>query len=254
MLRSLKEMIGYHLAASDGMIGKVDDFYFDDVTWIVRYLVADTRRWLPGRLVLLSPVALGEPDWGAGSLPVALTTTQIRSAPGRDTDKPVSRQYEAALAKYYAWPTYWTDDLPYGRPFSQAIAEAARASAEAQQAATATDVRHGADPDLRSARVVTGYHVEAADGHLGHVHDFIVDTVSWLIRYVVIDTRNWLPGEKVLISPRWIEEIDWGHERMRIDLTRTMIRSCPRFDPQTPVNREYEEQLCDYYGRPKYWN
>jgi hypothetical protein len=254
MLRSLKETFGHGLDAIDGKIGKVDDFYFDDVTWVVRYLVADTRRWLPGRLVLVSPVALGEPDWDAKALPVALTTSQIRNAPGIQTDKPVSRQYEAELARYYAWPTYWTDDLPYGPLFSEGVAEAARTSvAERQQAADGTDEERTADPDLRSVREVVGYDIKAADGDMGHVHDLIADTVSWTIRYAVIDTKKWRPGEQILVAPRWIGEIDWGHRQLRVNLTKEMIESCPRFNPEAPISREYEAQLHDHYGLPKYW-
>ena len=61
------------------------------------------------------------------------------------------------------------------------------------------------DPHLRSSRAVTGYHIQATDGDLGHVEDFIVDDHSWTIRYMVLDTTNWWPGKKVLVAPDWIE-------------------------------------------------
>lgn len=250
MLRSLKDILGYGLEATDGSIGKVDDFYIDDVSWAIRYLVADTARWLPGRLVLLSPVAIGEPDWAARKLPVAHTKEQVKSAPGIDADKPVSRQHEIELAKYYSW-TYWWDELPHGRQFSQTPEKTAGRPSEAGGAAgTETEV---ADPSLRSVREIVGYDIEASDGGLGHVDDLITDTAAWIVRYAVIDTGKWLPGEKILIAPRWVDEIDWSAKTMSIDLSREMIKSCPRYDPSTPINRQYEEQLYDFYGRPAYW-
>lgn len=110
------------------------------------------------------------------------------------------------------------------------------------------------DSRLRSTREVEGYHIEASDGAIGHVQEFIVDDEEWIIRYVVIDTRNWLPGKKVLIAPEWIENIDWPSGKVQVARDRKTIKDSPEFDPARTVNREYETRLYDYYGRPKYWN
>ena len=110
------------------------------------------------------------------------------------------------------------------------------------------------DPHLRSIKEVTGYHIQAMDDDMGHVEDFIVNDKSWTIHYVVVDTRNWLPGgRKVLISPAWIESIDWPQSRMKVDLSTEQIKESPEYDPHAPVNKEYEARLYDFYGRPKYW-
>jgi len=100
MLRSLKKLFGNKILATDGQIGRVHDFYFDDQEWTVRYMVADTGGWLKGRLVLISPAALGEADWGAESFPVNLTRQQIGESPGIEEDLPVSRQQEIELQRY----------------------------------------------------------------------------------------------------------------------------------------------------------
>ena len=95
MLRNVKNLRGYVIRAIDGTIGKLDDFYFDDEDWSIRYLVVDTGSWLSGRKVLISPVMVGHAGWLARRLPVALTRAQVEHSPGIDTRKPVSRQHEA---------------------------------------------------------------------------------------------------------------------------------------------------------------
>jgi hypothetical protein len=106
---------------------------------------------------------------------------------------------------------------------------------------------------LRSVAEVNGYYIQATDGDLGHVEDFVIETETWTIRYLVIDTRKWWSGKKVLVSPLWVERIDWPQSKVFIGMSREMIKNSPEFDPSAPVNRAYEERLFDYYGRPKYW-
>jgi hypothetical protein len=109
------------------------------------------------------------------------------------------------------------------------------------------------DPHLRSSAAVTGYHIAATDGDIGHVEDFLVDDVTWAIRYMAVDTRNWWPGTTVLVSPEWIARVDWNEAKVHVELTREQIKNSPAFDPAGPVQREYEMQLFDHYGRPRYW-
>lgn len=253
MLRSVKELLGYKLEAADGSLGKVRDFYFDDESWTIRYLVADTRRWLSGRLVLISPGSLGYPKWASRFFPVSLTREQIESSPEISHDQPVSRQQESRLSRYYGWPIYWGAGLTYGAPpmAASALAEAVR-----EEAGTGEEAgQEEGDRHLRSMREVTGYKIQAQDGEIGHVQDFIVDDESWILRYLAVDTRNWLPGgKKVLLSPGWAERIDWGEEKVIVDLKQDTVEQGPEYNPADPVNREVETHLYDYYGRPVYWS
>jgi hypothetical protein len=249
MLRSTKELRGYTIHATDGDIGKVHEFYFDDLAWIVRYLVVDTGTWLPGRKVLLSPGVLGQPNWETRSLPVGLTKGQVEHSPDISADEPVSRQMEVDLHNYYGWTPYWQSGLPQ---FGLGAAAAAEVLARAVKETEEKDEQES-DPHLRSTREVIGYHIQARDGVIGHVDDLIVEDETWFIRYLVIDTRNWLPGRKVLVAPAWAEEIDWVERMVQLDLSRETVQNSPEFDPSMPVNREYEVRLYDYYGRPKYW-
>jgi len=245
MLKSMNEILGYTLDATDGELGTVHDFYFDDSQWTTRYLVVDTGNWLPGRRVLISPVAILDSDWGNQRLSVALTQSQIEQSPSTEGDLPVSRQREMQLVRYYGWAPYWQ---PAGTPVGAAapiLIHPPRADTHAEH--------QDADPSLRSIREVKGYRIEARDGLTGHVEDFISDTEGWLIRYITVDTRNWLPGKKVVIPPSWAERVDWQERRLHIDETRDRVRNAPELDFAVAVDREVERRFHDYYGRPGYW-
>ncbi len=244
MLRSLRELMGYKLSASDGEIGKLHDFYFDDEMWIIRYLVADTGKWLPGRKILISPLAIDKPDWSASVIPVNLTTEQIEESPDIGQHEPVSRQKEKDLLQYYDWPLYWEWE-PGGVPPAGGMIPPQPPEKKPDKTG---------DPHLRSVHEVIDYGIQATDGNIGHVEDFIGDDQSFIIRYIAVDTRNWLPGgKKVLISPAWIENVEWEQSQVFIDVSREKVENSPEYDPSQPVNREFEVTLYDFYGRPKYW-
>lgn len=251
MLRSVKKLQGYKIKTTDSEIGKAYEFYFDDKFWTVRYLVVDTGKWLPGRQVLISPFSLGKPNWTKNTFPVNLTREQVNNSPEIDEARPVSRKMEIDLADYYGWPVYWAGvgaKLPGGVPRTK--------QSESKKAAKQT-IESPVNPNLRSTREVIDYNIQAVDSEVGHVEDFILDDSSWIIRYLVIDTRvwlHWLPGgKKILIAPPWIHKIEWAESKVHVDLTRENIERSPEFDPSKPLSREYEVLLFDYYGRPKYW-
>jgi hypothetical protein len=249
MLLSIKGLSDYKIEATDGNIGHVYSFLFDDQSWTVRYLVVDTGIWLPGKRVIIPPSVLGKPEGRAKIFPVELTKNQIEDSPDIDADKPVSRQQEIKLHKHYNWIPYWVTPFgPAGVPYETASQAAQRKLEE-----SSSDEDDKADPHLRITKEVIGYSINAEDGPIGHAEDFIVDTNDWIIRYVVVDTKNWLPGKKVIASPHWIREIKWSDSEVVVDVRREVIEGCPEFDPSAPVNREYEERLYDYYGRSKYW-
>jgi hypothetical protein len=249
MQKNTKDLKGAAIVATDGDIGKVDDFYFDDNSWTIRYLVADTGNWLLGRKVLLSPIAVGKADFPSGRFNVMLTKKQVEGSPSIDTDKPVSRQHEAYYHDYYGYPYYWTGPLLWGPMYCPQIPVLDQKRIEEPRA----EREEAGDLHLRSANAVTGYHLEATDGAIGHVADFIIDDETWEIRYVVADMRNWLPGRKVLIAPRWIDRVNWEVSKIYVSLTQESIKKAPAFNSETP-NREYEEKLHDHYDRPNYWD
>jgi len=243
MLRKDEALHRFTLGALDGEIGKVKDFYFDDQSWTVRYLVADTGNWLEERLVLVSPYALVSVDEEAEIIATNLTRKQIEDSPPADSDKPVSRQFEESYYEYYGWPAYWSGLYPVAAyPFPVPIDEKAKEAKEASW-----------DSRLRSVREVEGYRVGATDGEIGHITDFIVDDKDWVIRYLVVDTRNWWPGKHVLMAPQWIERVSWDDRTVYVDLTRDTIKDAPEYPQDSVISREYETELCRHYNREGYW-
>lgn len=245
-------LTSYSIEATDGKIGHVDSFLFDDHSWTVRYLVVDTGNWLPGRKVLLTPLVLEQPDGLMNSFPVKLTKEQIKNSPDIDTDKPVSRQREIELHQYYGWSPYWITGInPIAAPLKPVIPPKDNKHREKLQ--EISENLSGSNRHLRSSTEVAGYKIHASDGQIGHVEDFIADNEKWVIRYIMVDTRNWLPGKKVIISPKWINEINWTDSRVTVDVKIEKIKNSPEYNPEVPVNRNYESQLYEYYGWPPYW-
>lgn len=252
MLRSIHEVRGYDIAAKDAEIGDVHDFFFDDHSWKLRYLVIDTGNWLPGRRVVVSPQAIGGVDGAEKKVAVALTKDEIKNSPGIAADAPVSRQHEIALADHFTWPRYW-EEFPSGVHVPPMIPSlqpdiASHPSQEAPDT-VAADMAPRHNPDLRSAAEVEGYHVAARDGDIGHVEDFLVDDADWSLRYLVVDTRNWLPGRKVLVAPAWTRGIDWSDKKLLVDATRDTIKQAPEYEPGMEIDEALERRIFEHYGR-----
>lgn len=262
MLLSVEQVHGADIRARDGTIGTAEDFYFDDTQWYARYLVVNTGGWLSGRKVLITPYAVGAYDAARHELQVSLTRDQVSNSPDIDTDKPVSRQYEARLHDYYGWSPYWGEGLISGNlpPTPEGAGPAytgdpvtSRVGRAEVAAARSRIEKDMGDPHLRSARTVIGHHIRATDGDIGHVEDFLLEDRNWAIRYMVVDTRNWLPGKKVLVSPQWIENVSWPERSVMVDLTREQIKNSPEYDPSRQIERGYEDRLFHHYGRAPYW-
>ncbi len=248
MLRSLNNLAGFSLGATEGEVGKVYSFLFEAPGWHVRYFVVDPGRWWRGRKVLISLNAVDQPDWQDRVFHVNLSKEQVRNAPEIDTEKPVARQRELELHRHYGWMPYW------GPVHGLAVAPEHHGETPTEQGSgTAILVETPDESNLRSSREVTGYRIHATDGQIGHVADFIMSDEDWMIRYLVVDTRNWLSGKSVLISPEWVRDIGWEEHEVWVDVPKQTIEDSPPYDPSAPVNREYEIRIYDYYGRPKYW-
>ena len=263
MLRDINEFEGFAIGATDGAIGHVKDFYFDDDAWAIRYLVVETGSWLASRRVLISPISIGNPDLVQKLLPVAISKEQVRSSPDIDTDKPVSRQHETDYSTYYGYPYYWGGSglwgdgtypnmlLPGYEGFGSS--SAARAEGEYAYAKREEARRRDDDPHLRSCNAVAGYHIHATDGEIGHVEGLLVDDQTWAILYLVVNTSNWWIGHKVLISPEWIQDVSWFDSMISISVTRQAVKDAPAYDPTAPLERQHEMLLYRHYGRPGYW-
>jgi sporulation protein YlmC with PRC-barrel domain len=255
MLRTISTLKGLTVRAIDGEIGSVYDVYFDAQHWTVRYFVVDTGTWLSGRRVLVSPMSLrNSADVVGDRLNVGLSKAQIEQAPSWDTDKPVSRQHEIAYSRYYDYPYYWTGPARWGVGWEPLIGTAPVPRPDPVEEEILARERESADVHLHSARDVLGYYVQAADDDVGHVEDFLVDDRTWAVRYIVVDTRNWLPGRKVVIAPGWIKTVSWDDSRVYVDLLRKEVETAPEYDPHAPLERAVESRLHEHYRRPTYWD
>jgi hypothetical protein len=244
MLILAKSLRGFSLKARDGSIGSVEDFYFDDRFWTIRYLIADTAGWMAGRSVLISPYALEAVLPDTKEIVTTLTRQQIEESPPLESDKPVSRQFEQDYYGYYGWPSYWGGPYMWGTYPS--------ISRNPEYWTPASPDHKPWDPNLRSMEAVKGYHIQAPDGEIGHVEDFIVDDETWSIRYMIVNTRNWLPGKRVLISPHWIERMSWPEAKVFVFPSRESIRQAPEYSEES-LTREYESRLHSHYDKPVYW-
>jgi hypothetical protein len=252
MLWNASGIIGYSISASDGELGTVSDLLFDDATWQIRWVVVDTRHWLLGRKVVLPTSVLGHPHPIDRIFPVRLTKQQIKDSPDIDTEKPVSRQMESNIYDYYGWTPYWGSGFFLGG-FDGHYQGGAIASTPALEPGT-IEAEHRdrrqtpRDQHLRSVEAVTGYHLHALDGEIGHVEDFLIEDADWSIHFLLVDTRNWWPGQKVLISPHTVHKVDWVASQVDLTVDRQRVRNSPAYDPTMTVDRAYENHYRGYYG------
>ena len=264
MPRSVNDLEGYAIHATDGIIGHIQDFYFDDAAWVIRYLVVETATWPSSRKALISPTAIGRPNWTEKWLPISITKEQVKNSPEIDTEKPVSRQHEMQQLEYYGLPYYWGGAGIWGDGTTPnrlhpnyhgmvSAPEALRAESEKTVARARPDQHNDADPHLRDCKVVMNYHVQATDGDIGHIQDLLVDEETWAIRYIIVDTSNWWPGHQVLIAPQWIRNVSWHDATVSVNLTQQAVKDAPPYDSTAALDREQETGIYAHYGRPGYW-
>jgi uncharacterized protein YrrD len=255
MLKPFRTLRGCTLAASDGDIGQVREFYFDDEHWNVRYLVVNTGSWLLEREVLIAPQALSEVDQQGNTIAVNLTREQVRESPLAETDKPISRQHEAELYRHYGWQPYWMMAAGPGGMMLPPPELAPPPTVAPPPVVTEDPAGSKGDPHLRSsAELMSGYTIHAQDGEIGRVKDFIVDDESWQVRYLVIHTGVWFLGKDALLSPRWIEKVSCGAAEVFVNLPRSLIKDAPAYDDSAPISRAFEQRLHDHFGRKGYWD
>ena len=253
MKRNLKELTGYHIGATDGEVGKVTDFLFDNTSWTIRYLVVETGNWLSGRKVLLSPQALQGTDHEKKIFKVNLTIDQVKHSPHIDTENAVSRQQEEELHQHYPWTGYWSHDKwPGGigtvgmmtpvitEPLADAVHHAMHkddqqnTGSDVEQKPGATDERH-----LFTTSNVKGYTLSASNGDAGNIDGFIIDDSSWKIDSLIVDTGHWLPGKKVILSPERIKGLEWLTSCASADVSIDEIRHFPVYHADKLISENH---------------
>ena len=246
MIRSVKDLQRCRVTATDGEIGQVDDAYFDDERWVIRYLVVDATKLEEPRTVLIAPASIRRMDWSERTIALSVSCDRVRNSPDIDTRQPVSRQHETKYLQYYGYPYYWAGagmwgGLPAQQPVTPPPAHTARPTG---------------DSHLRSMREVIGYGIQATDGELGHLDNFLVDDQNWAIRYAVVDTSNWWFGRKVLVAPEWIAAVEWPDRKVLVKMPRHWVKSAPPLDPAVhlvSLEEHAEFEVADRSQDPRGW-
>ena len=267
MLFAITGLLGCPVRTEGGHAGTVKDYLFDDQNWRIRWMVVDTGAWLPGRKILIHPSVIeplvSQPPWSGGfgmglnvdtlAVSVALTQDEIKASPDASEDQPVTQQMEDRLYDYYGWDPIW-GATNFGTNAISSPISAPPMFADARGHGKIEAETHPGDGDshLRSVSSVKGYHVEATNGEIGHVENFLIDEADWHIRYLVIATRNWWPGEHVQLAPYAVEAVDWVQKHIALNVTREQVKSSPEWDPAAAASVLGERALHRHYGWPGY--
>jgi len=185
MERNISSLVGYRVVTTDGEIGKVDEFYFDDQTWTIRYAIVKMEEGLRGRKVLVAAGVLAKNDGEPGVFFVPYTKGQVLGSPFIDIAEPVTRQKEDDLYWHYGGNRYWENGESTG--------------------------------GLRSSLYVNGFHVHATDGEFGSICDLILDDRTWKVHSLVVDLRALTGGKQVLIPLEHLLEIRWADGELYLD-------------------------------------
>ena len=228
MLFNIHSLLGLSLSATDGEAGKIEEIYFDDRSWEIRYLVVKTGHWLSGRKVLISPLAFDRSPWDGRTFPVNLTKNQILNSPEMDTNRPLSVQDTRSLNEYYRWQQF-IDNGFYAPMHCDQPDLTEKPSIHCPSA----DNFH-----LRSTRETRGFRIHAKDGEIGFVSGFIVENESWEIVYLLVVAKSIFGDQKILISVQDIRKIKWTESKIYLDISVKAVEQCRTFDGSRIINPE----------------
>lgn len=229
-----QDLKNYTIQASDGDIGSVSEFYFDEEHFYLRYLVVNTENFLFRNLVLVSPISFTNINFEEKIIKLKITKKELEDSPGLDSVDVISRKYEKDYNNHFAWPYYWSAENsasaigPYGMPWGyyNQLGRAPRRTGEVNSDL----VRNTDDSNLRSSREVRSYSVKGiGNEEFGHIQGFILDPNTLALKFVIIDTIHFLPSKHVLLRPEWIEEISWESKTVEFSFSKELIKSAPSY-------------------------
>jgi sporulation protein YlmC with PRC-barrel domain len=221
MNRSVKHLQSYRIEARDGSLGRVGELYFDDEKWTIRYLMTHLEKMLGKRLALISPTTVERIDWKNGTIQVRLTREQVANSPEVRGEQPIERAKEQELSRYYGIPAYWDGVGLWGNHLYPGLLSTEDGEKENPLNSNPPE-ENGVH--LHSTEEAMSYRIEAMDGWIGQVEDFVVEEKSWEIQFLVVEAGDWLPGKKVIVDTHWIDEVDRSQGKVRVSLPRNAIR------------------------------
>jgi hypothetical protein len=152
MLQTSNELRDFSIAASDGDIGQVEAFCFDDREWMVRYILVNTGGWLHPRKVLISPSAIGSVDATARGITTDFTREEVKTSPKIEADRPGSRQ-EAMRDESCKSPQVW-GAVRFPHPVSTQGEGDSRASNNRKKSSSSTLLRSTHSPEYDESSII----------------------------------------------------------------------------------------------------
>jgi uncharacterized protein YrrD len=220
----MSTLSGRSVEFTDGEIGNVSDLYFDDERWVVRYLVVETGKWLSHKPILVSPISVLSVENKEIPISVNLKQELLSTAPNIDLKKPVSRRFEIEYSKHFSYPVYWGGVGIWGSVMFPTVFNKTILTEDEEKELLENG---GDEAHLRSSSEVCGYKVIASNGSVGSIKDFLIDSRTWEIFRIVVDTKNWFPGKKVLIKPSQISEFVWSESVARSEQLKEELNEMP---------------------------
>ena len=250
MLWNASALKGYAIEATDGPLGTVSDFLFNDSSWVVRWLVVETGRWRKNRQVLLPPSVLGKRSRMRKGFSVDLARNSVKNSPSISVDEPVSRQMETEIYSHYGWPPYWLTEHSMGGTLPSAMLTAPLyvAGSRPADSKSARGEPRASDRHLRSTTDVSDYRVHASDGEIGKIDDFLIDDTDWGVSYIKADAGSWWSRRYVLLTPRSVMTIAWDTRQVNLAVSRLQVKNSPPYTDALTVDKDYETRLHDHYG------
>lgn len=240
MIHNERFIEGYTIHATDGELGKVDAFLFDDEKWTVRYLVVDTRKWLFGRKVLISPISIENIHHEEEYISVNLTKEQVKNSPDIDTEQPVSRAQESRMNRFFGWGSYWEEPGIWGPsvyPSELAQQEVFEMNEETEESR------------VRKTSELIGYEVSDRDEEeAGQVDSFLIDDQTWKVQYVLVSFED---HEEEIVLPlpaKRITDVSWPETKIHIAASKDTFPNVPTYHPDQIIDEELERQIEDGFA------
>ncbi len=208
-MQGLKHLFGYHVRATDEEIGKVEDFFVDDRSWTVRYMLMRTGGIFSGASAVIPAACLGQPNTASRSMPVKFSKAELEGLAEADV-KPVGDEMRALCKALYG-----KSDDRRDRGFI-------RVGCTTNQDAAASS--------LRSVRELASYQIETRDGPCGLCTDLLADLHEWKVPYLVVNTKEFRPHGHVLAPTTWVQEISWRDMEIEVATSREKLQHAQRFD------------------------
>lgn len=241
MLITVQQILQQPVYGAHEALGDLVDLLLDSYTWNVRFGVVEVGAWLASRPVLIDAPRLAQAQWNETehALRLPLSRSEIRACPPLESLTGARPPREAGLVEHFVWGSHWREHLT-SQPAPVGVDAVPTPASPAEQR----------ERDLYAARQLIGYRLEAVDGEVGALQDFLLDLDHWVVRYFIVELDTFLGGRRRLISPGAAEAIHPSDRLLRVHFSAAEIEAAPEYDPRHPLDPHAETSFPE---PPKYW-